>query len=196
MDNNGLLVPSYPDDPNVWVQGDMSKAADAANEALIREGKLYSYAPSPALYRCPTDERRLIEDTWIQPVRSYSMNSFMGGRDTKLAAIPQTADGYVLFFSKESELRRPADLWVLVDEDERSIQKGFFITDPTGRMWINFPAISSHRHDYSYALNFADGHSQVWRHSDPRTFHVSATETEQSGNPDLDRLANAATLRK
>ena len=128
-------------------------------------------------------------------MRSYSMNSFMGGRDPKLGPIPPTADTYVLFFSKDSELRRPADLWVLVDEDERSINDGFFITDPTGRMWIDLPAISSHRHDYSFALNFADGHAQVWRHSDPRTFQVSG-QTEQFGNADLDRLARAATVRK
>ena len=198
IDYNNLLVPSYFGDPNVWVQGDMTKATDAANERLIREGKLYPYSPGLATYRCPTDERRAIEGTSIQPVRSYSMNAFMGGRDLKVGPIPGTAaTDYVWFFTKETDLRRPDSLWVLLDEDERSINDGFFITDPTSRIWFDFPANSSHRHDYSFALNFADGHAQVWRHSDPRTFQVNGNlGTEQSGNPDLDRLAHAATLRK
>src|SRR5262249_30706349 len=129
-------------------------------------------------------------------VRSYSMNSFMGARKPGLPLIPDTADNYVPFFAKESDLQRPSDLWVLLDEDERSINDGFFVTDPTGHMWIDFPAVSEHRHNFSYGLNFADGHSEVWRHNDPRTQTVKANRTEQSGNSDLARLAAASTLRK
>jgi hypothetical protein len=123
------------------------------------------------------------------------MNSFMGVRDSKLGPIPPMAGNFKLFFAKDSELTRPDALWVLLDEDERSIHTGFFVTDPTAGMWYNFPAISSHRHDYSFALNFADGHSEVWRHRDPRTFDVTVTPTEQSGNTDLNRLAQMTTIR-
>src|SRR5689334_9419363 len=49
----GALVPSYPGSPYVWVQGDMTKAADASNEELIRQGKLYQSVEnhSTTLYR-------------------------------------------------------------------------------------------------------------------------------------------------
>ena len=84
----------------------------------------------------------------------------------------------------------------MLDEDERSINDGYFVADPTGGVWYDFPAISVHRHNYSYALNFADGHSAVWRITDPRSFQVCQHETEQSGNTDLARLARAtATLK-
>ena len=84
----------------------------------------------------------------------------------------------------------------MLDEDERSINDGFFVSDPTGQIWMDFPAMSAHRHDWSFALNFGDGHSSVWRLTDPRTSQVKLTRTEQPGNTDLARLASATVTRK
>jgi hypothetical protein len=124
------------------------------------------------------------------------MNSFMGARDSGLEPIPSSATGFVPFYAKDSSLPRPSELWVLLDEDERSINDGFFVTDPTARVWIDFPAMSDHRHGYSYALDFADGHSEVWRYKDPRSFLVSMNGMEQSTNSDLARLAHATATPK
>lgn len=196
-DNNGYLVASYPDSPDVWVEGDMSNPSQAGNQDLIRQGKLYHYDQNAAIYHCPADQGKDLNGLRVQTVRSYSMNSFMGARDPALPAIPPSADpAYVLFFSKESDITRPSERFVLVDEDERSIDDGFFITDPTAGVWLDFPANSAHRHSYSYTLNFADGHSEVWRPQDPRTFQVSKSQTDQAGNADLARLARAATVPK
>jgi prepilin-type processing-associated H-X9-DG protein len=85
---------------------------------------------------------------------------------------------------------------VLVDEDERSIDDGFFITDPTARIWFDFPVASSSRHNFGFALSFADGHSEVWRYHDPRSRKLEGNGTEQAGNADLARLASGATKRK
>jgi prepilin-type N-terminal cleavage/methylation domain-containing protein len=193
-DNNSSLVPSYPGEPEVWVQGDMSRQSEANNPELVRLGKLYHYTQSVSIYHCPADPAHTFGNVQLPTVRSYSMNCFMGPRDPSLPSIPDTADGYIPFFSKESDLKRPSELWVLVDEDERSINDGFFITDPTAHIWIDFPADSEHRHEFSFGLNFADGHSEIWRHSDPRTQLIKGTE--QSGNADLARLAHATTVAK
>ena len=124
------------------------------------------------------------------------MNCFMGARDPSLGPIPSTAGDYVPFYAKDSDIPRPEQLWVLLEEDERSINDGFFVTDPTGQIWLDFPAMSAHRHNYSYVLDFADGHSTVWRYDDARSLQVSANKTEQPGNADLARLASAtATLK-
>ncbi|HWW02878.1 MAG TPA: prepilin-type N-terminal cleavage/methylation domain-containing protein [Candidatus Acidoferrum sp.] len=196
-DNNGLLAESYPaGNPDVWVKGDMSIASEATNSALIAEGKLYHYNQNVDIYRCPTDKGVTINGQNFRSVRSYSMNSFLGGRDPDPGPIPPTAANYVSFFAKESEIPRPSEMWVLLDEDERSITDGFFVTDPAGHVWYHFPAISAHRHDFSYPLTFADGHTEIWRHTDPRTFHVGGAATEQSGNADLARLARASTTPK
>ena len=119
-----------------------------------------------------------------------------GARDPSTGPIPNFADQYVPFYAKESDLRKPSTLWVLLDEDERSINDGFFVPDPTGRMWIDFPANSAHRHNFSYALNFADQHSEIWRLQDPRTRQVSSARIEQTGNHDLERLARASATLK
>ena len=193
-ENNGLLAESYPGRSEVWVRGDMTILEQATNTALIQQGKLYQYNQNLSIYRCPTDQGVTIQNRKMRSVRSYSMNAFMGGRDPALGSIPPSAVRYVPFFAKESELRRPSELWVLLDEDERSINDGFFVTDPEARLWIDFPAISQHRHSLSFALNFADGHSEVWHHRDPRTPKVSANKTEQSGNIDLKDLAGAPTV--
>ena len=195
-DNNGYLVASYPDSPDVWVEGDMTNAAEAVDFNLIRKGKLYHYDQNVSIYHCPADQGKDINGQLVATVRSYSMNSFMGARDPALPAIPLGAEGYTPFFAKESDIPRPSERFVLLDEDERSINDGSFVTDPNSGVWLQFPAISAYRHNFSFAINFADGHSEIWRYQDPRTYEVNAIRTDQVSNADLARLARAATVLK
>lgn len=196
-DDSGVLPESYPvNNPDVWVKGDMTKREEACNPDLIRQGKLFAYNQSIPIYHCPTDQGVSTNGTVIPTLRSYSMNCFMGGRDPNLGPIPSTAGGYVPFFAKDTDIPHPSQLWVLLEEDERSINDGFFVTDPTAGVWFDFPAISLNRHNYSYVLSFADGHSEVWRITDPRSFQVSVSKTEQPGNTDLARLARASSTKK
>jgi prepilin-type N-terminal cleavage/methylation domain-containing protein len=195
-DNNELLAGSYPTNADAWVQGDVSSLPDATNSSMLVAGKLYPYTRSTAVYKCPTDPGVVIKGKLTPTVRSYSMNSFMGARDPRVGTIPATADGFVPFYARDTEIPRPSEMWVLLDEDERSINDGFFVTDPTGLLWVDFPAISEHRHNYSYALNFADGHSEVWRLQDARSLLVTSNRMEQAGNLDLARLAKATVTRK
>ena len=198
QDNAGLLVQSYPqNNSNAWVLGDMRNPAEAINTDLIRQGKMFPYNRDVAIYHCPTDEGVTIANKVVASVRSYSMNSFMGdrpGNETEL--IPPTATGYMPFFARDSELRKPSQLWVLIDEDERSINDGFFVTDPTARMWYDFPAMSAHRHDFSFGLAMADGHSEIWTYHDPHSRSLSVNQTLAFDNSDLRKLADSSTLPK
>jgi prepilin-type N-terminal cleavage/methylation domain-containing protein len=200
-DSNGRLVESWPGYPNpnpyAWVQGDMTKLSDVSNTELIRQGKLYHYAPSVSMYHCPADPGVAINGNVYPSVRSYSMNAFMGERRAPNAGpVPVSATEYVPFFAKDSDVVGPSLRWVQLDEDERSINDGFFVPDPTGRMWIDFPAISARRHNFSFVLNFADGHSEIWRLRDPKTRLIRVNNTEQSANADLLRLAAASSVPK
>jgi prepilin-type N-terminal cleavage/methylation domain-containing protein len=196
-ENGGWLVESYPaNNTNAWVLGDMTVAAEATNLELLRRGKLFPYNPSVEIYHCPGDQGARVNGQVFASVRSYSMNGFMGARDPNLGPIPAMAVNYVPFYAKESDLPRPAGLWVLLDEDERSINDGFFMADPTGNVWYDFPAISAPRHHFSYALAFGDGHADVWRLSDPKTLKVQSSRLEQPGNQDLARLAAATATPK
>jgi prepilin-type N-terminal cleavage/methylation domain-containing protein len=196
-DNHGFLPECYPlNNPDVWVQGDMTQADEAGNVDLIRVGKLFQYNSSIGIYHCPADQGVTIGAKVVLTVRSYSMNCFMGGRDPSTGVIPSTAGDFVQFYAKDSEIPQPSQLWVMLDEDERSINDAFFVSDPTAQVWIDYPAMSAHRHDWSYALNFGDGHSSVWRLSDERKTQATMTRAEQPGNADLARLARATVTLK
>ena len=196
-DNNGRLAESYPvSNPNAWILGDMHNAQEATNMDLLRQGKLYAYNRSPQIYHCPADRGVQIQNKVLPSLRSYSMNSFMGSRDRTVGPIPPSADSFVLFYAKDYEIPRPSTMWVLLDEDERSINDGFFVTDPTAQTWIDFPATSAHRHDFSFGLVFADSHAEIWTHHDPATTKLAHNRTEQPGNTDLERLARASATHK
>ena len=175
----------------------MRNPSEVLNADLIRQGKLFAYNRDTTIYHCPTDQGVTIANKTVASVRSYSMNSFMGERGSSAPGlIPPTASAYVPYFTRDSELRRPSQLWVLLDEDERSINDGFFVTDPDARMWYDFPANSGHRHDFSFGLAMADGHSEVWRYRDPHSRSLRDNQTLQFDNSDLRRLANASTVPK
>jgi prepilin-type N-terminal cleavage/methylation domain-containing protein len=194
---NDYLVESYPvNNPDVWVTGNMTDPSEVGNADLIRQGKLYPFGKSVGIYHCPGDSGVTINGKVYQTVRSYGMNCFMGARDPQIGPIPSTAGGYVLFYPKYSDIPRPDQAWVLLDQDERSIDDGFFETDPTGGVWFDFPAMSDHRHNFSYTLTFADGHSDIWHFVDTRSTQLKVNQTEQPGNIDLLRLARASATRK
>jgi prepilin-type N-terminal cleavage/methylation domain-containing protein len=195
-DNNGLLPESYSGSSNTWVMGNMRKPTEATDPGLIVQGKLFPYTRDTKVYHCPGDTGVTIDSKVVASVRSYSMNCFMGGRDPLLGPIPSSAKDYVPFFIKDSELRRPSELWVLIDEDERSIDDGCFVTDPAAHWWYDFPATSLHRHDFSFGLAMSDGHTDIWLNRDPRTHQLTSNGTEQSNNPDLQRLAAHSTMLK
>jgi Tfp pilus assembly protein PilE len=197
QENNGHLTESYGSaNPYSWVLGDMKNSADAVNLDMLRQGKLYQYNHDASIYHCPTDSGSVISGKKVSTVRSYSMNGFMGARDPQLGPIPSTATNYVRCFEKDTDLKRPSELWVFVDEDERSIDDGFFVIDPAARQWYDFPANSAHRHVYSYCLAFADGHCDFWHIRDPDAREVSLSQSDSTHSVDLDRLASAATVPK
>lgn len=197
QENNGLLAESYPtNNPNAWVYGDMTVAKEASNEDLIREGKLFPYVRDISIYRCPSDEGSLSSGKRLPSIRSYSMNSFMGGRELPTPAVPSSINGYVPYFTKDADVLKPSELWVMIDEDERSINDGFFVADPTARVWYDFPSISAHRHNFTYGINFGDGHAADWRIHDPQSRDVTRASTTQPNNADLQNLAAASTLKQ
>jgi prepilin-type N-terminal cleavage/methylation domain-containing protein len=195
-DNNGRLVESYPiANPYAWVQGDMRNPAEAVNAELIRQGKLYHYCQNVRAYHCPGDPGVVIDGKRLPSLRSYSMNCYLGGRETAGGSIAGPAMLGTPYYAKESDIPQPSQRFVLLDEDERSINDGFFVADPAARRWIDFPAISAHRHNFSFALDFADGSAGIWRYTDARTRQVRHNDTEQLNNPDLERLSHASLVQ-
>jgi len=188
-DNDGKLAQNYPlleGGTNSWVLGDMKVSSDSTNQTLIRQGKLFPYASQVALYRCPADPSR----TGGAPrVRSYSMNGWMGSRYMETYPRP---GGYRTFV-RDSELSAagPARLWVIMDEHEASIDDGWFlVTMDDSRPFASVPAT---RHEGSYGLNFADGHTEFYKLSNPQLLTVEGQTS--ANNSDWQRLKQATTIR-
>lgn len=221
-DNDGRLVESYPYpdnststsgsqiwNPYAWVWGNMTDETQASDSSLLMRGQLYQYNHNPVIYRCPADRGVTINGRNTQSVRSYSMNAFMGDRSRYPYPVNQvlpnnpTTVGYVPFYSKETDLKRPSSLWVMIEEDNRTISDGFFKFDPTGQTDSgHHPAASAQQHNFSYSLSFADCHAEIWRFNDPGSLALASgnnsllNSTSLKDNKDFKKLGGVtATLK-
>lgn len=150
-DNDDMLVlnpgiPTMVDPTKAWVVGDMQNPADAVNQNYIRAGLLFPYAKSVELYKCPGNKMKNM-------LRGVSMNAYMGG--------PGFA-GY-RSFNKMSTITKPSRFFVVMDEDDKTINDAMFRTDGqalTGSsLRINdWPA---YYHAGSGGISFADGHAEL-----------------------------------
>jgi prepilin-type N-terminal cleavage/methylation domain-containing protein/prepilin-type processing-associated H-X9-DG protein len=162
-----------------WVQGWASD--DDPTFSLIMNGLLYSYARTPAIYKCPGDKSR--------NHRSMSMNAWMNPIATENLLPPAFT-----IFRKQSQIVRPSDTWVTVDEN-LAINDGWFLMKPDEtNKWYDVPAAY---HGGSGALSFADGHSEQRRWKDPKVVNgTAARDTRASPNTDLVWLAERTTVRQ
>jgi prepilin-type N-terminal cleavage/methylation domain-containing protein len=168
-DYNGKLVQNFPNgapynlDTNLtWVRGNMKLATDITNTALIRQGKLFPYADHEKIYRCPADQS---SSNNVIRARSYSMNGWIGGRYMENYSF---ANGPTRFrtFVQDSELAVAGAslLWLMIDEDETTLDDSWFlVTMDDAQPFASAPA---GRHRNCYALNFVDGHVEVYKRAD------------------------------
>lgn len=189
-DNKGVLVPNrLTTETNVWVTGNMKHTAEAANTALLRQGKIFPYVNQVRMFRCPADVPASPNN---QRVRSYAMNSWMGSRTMETASAGKNT---FRTFVKDSEFSTAgaATLWLMADEHETTLDDGYFLVtmDDTNPL-ASFPAM---RHQRGFTLNFVDGHAEQWKLRDP-TSVVSAQGVSRVGDKNSDwlRLKQATTV--
>ena len=176
--------------PGAWVAGDMTDPFDATNTSLLTDPRVAAFArylANPVLYKCPGDRNDL--------VRSVSMNWRLNA----------TTDGGWLNgggalyerFRTSSQIRTPAQIFVILDERSDTINDANFCVDmsntgnPDGvgaanPYWmIDYPA---GYHNGSGRFSFADGHVEGHRWLEPTTLlplgqahnvtHTSATDQD------------------
>ena len=112
-------------------------------------------------YKCPADKFKNTAGptTGMDRLRSYSANNFMAGRDNFIT-------GARVFF-RLTDIDRLSDRYVFLDENERSMNDGFFLTHMTTQTMQN--DVPASHHDGSYPLNFSDGHNEMVKLQDGRT---------------------------
>ncbi len=190
---------STPQSTNGWVAGFMRQMPDATDDRFIRDGRLFRYNTSVAIYQCPAARGLLpsmISGTSGAPgkslVRNFSLSGRMGGTeetDFVLGAqYPQ--------FRRTSDIRRPDPVNALafVDESIESVDDGFFAT-ALQESWMNSPTT---RHARGATFSFADGHAEPWRWrvlSQEQDWWASPISAAGDSTADLHRLQNAVVER-
>jgi len=194
VDNNGKLAPNggswggvgvtppTPTDPRIqpggpwyqWCPGDMSAFNQYATN-FVKAGAIYPYV-NALIYKCAADQNGYkFGATTIPHVRSYSMNCYLA------PITPWTSMGTVNFY-KDTSFNQPGPsmTYVLIDENEYSINDGFFVNDPTqGNFWQDVPAT---RHGAACGLSYADGHSEIKRWRDGNLKNYQGTTGQVLGD--------------
>ena len=146
----------------------------------IRRGALWTYVELLKIYKCPTGIRG--------EVNTYAIVDAMNGAMSSIPGVPRE-----LYIKKKSQIPRPGERIVFLDEGKTSTQSWTIFYDKES--WWDIPPI---RHSQGTNVNFADGHGEYWKWEDMRTVKVARREGDwQSlvsapGNLDVQRLQRAA----
>jgi prepilin-type N-terminal cleavage/methylation domain-containing protein/prepilin-type processing-associated H-X9-DG protein len=186
----GYHTPYTPGAQNyyAWVPSGAPYDLDLANptqvgnwdaDNTIKQSLLWPYCgKSLGIWHCPAD-RSLGQNRAGQKVsrpRSMSMNIWAGGRgDTTDPRGGWSTSANYKVFRKTTEMTKPGPsmTFVFLEEREDSINDGFFIVQMDGfpnmsQTWmVDFPASY---HGAAAAFAFADGHSEIHKWKDARTY--------------------------
>jgi len=125
----------------------------------IERGVLWPYVEDHEVYRCNSDKSK------YQHARSYSIADNMNG---KYVDIDTGDDADWRIFNKISEVTRPSESYVFVEEnDQRLYNMDSFLLDPDGNddgdYWWDPLAVW---HKGASSFSFADGHAEQRHWSD------------------------------
>ena len=138
--------------------------ADNTNTAFVTKGNFAGYANrTAAIYRCPAD--RVLSEIqrqagWSSRVRSYSMNAMVGDAGDNSRWGTNLFNPQYRQFLKTTDISRPTDIFVFLDEHPDSINDGYFLNQLEELEWIDLPASY---HNGGANFTFADGHAQSHR---------------------------------
>jgi prepilin-type N-terminal cleavage/methylation domain-containing protein len=155
-----------------WVNNNLTWELDAdnTNTATLLEASLGDYTGKSALiYRCPADyvlHPLQRSAGWSHRVRSYSMNAMVGDAgELSSSGVNENNPRYVQFF-RITDIPKPADIFVFVEEHPDSINDGYFLNRGAKYEWNDLPASW---HNASASLTYGDGHAENHRWLDAST---------------------------
>ena len=212
-----------------WVVGTLADPFDSdvvnVNKILgAPQSLLSTYVKAPQAYKCAAD---MLTFNGRPRTRSYSMSNAVGTRwwNTPMGGgsnlgQPGSAVGggwlsgnYLdpdpnwVTFGKMSSMNAPgpSTTWVLIDENPRTINDGLFAVamslEPSGTTkLVDYPSSSHHN---ASALTFGDGHSEIHKWIDTRTYtpdpnqpNGKITASTSADNQDVVWLSERTTVHK
>ena len=139
-----------------------ARTSDNTNTVLLTRGGIGPYTSrSAGLYRCPSDHvlsDLQIQAGWQQRVRSISMNAMVGDAGVFSSTGSNTNNPDYKQFFKISQVPKPAQIFVFIEEHPDSINDGYFLNKPGSFAWFDLPASY---HNGSVNLSFTDGHCEM-----------------------------------
>jgi prepilin-type N-terminal cleavage/methylation domain-containing protein/prepilin-type processing-associated H-X9-DG protein len=182
-----------------WVRGKMnwdSGSPDLTNILNLIDPQKAFLAPYTAknyrIYRCPADNvPSSFLNTKVQRVRSFSMSQSVGSQVGRLKPVDgpwldgthsHLANQKYYVYGKTTDIKQPAPakLWVLVDEDYRSINDAAFAVTMVSSTFLDGPASY---HGGACGFAFADGHSELRKWQDSRSLVTGNSFSAQTFNP-------------
>jgi prepilin-type processing-associated H-X9-DG protein len=166
-DNDDYLVSNSISGGNKssWIDPayNMRNKAHAQDTRHLKQGKLFKYNDSLAIYKCPSQPKLGQGNSGYYPVRSYSMSGHMGG---VFAEISWVQGSQYPPRVKMSDITSPppSQSFVFLDEHENTIDDSYFaIPVYAANNWMNSV---SYWHNGGGTFGFADGHSEIkkWVH--------------------------------
>lgn len=179
-----------------WATGDASDGgAQEFNPDILDDPKkslLVPYGANHQMFKCPADKRigryqgtrPELKNQKVPAARTFAMNQAVG-TDPNSPGCKLPVNGPWLtgsnggntrsgggtpyrVYGKESDIvdPGPAQLWVLIDEDQWSINDAAFAVSVARGVWIDWPGTY---HNMACGLAFADGHSEIHKWKDPKT---------------------------
>jgi prepilin-type N-terminal cleavage/methylation domain-containing protein/prepilin-type processing-associated H-X9-DG protein len=138
------------------------KNSDNTNTVLLTRGGIGPYTSrSGRVYHCPSDN--VVSDLqaqagWTARVRSISMNAMIGDAGEFSRSGANTNNPEYKQFFKMTQVPKPAQIFVFIEEHPDSIDDGYFLNKPDSLKWIDLPASY---HNGAVNLSFTDGHLET-----------------------------------
>lgn len=150
---------------------------------------LVKYGISHLQFKCPADKRigtyqgtnTLMKGKKVPAARTFSMSQAVGTdpNSPSNGKLPvngpwlnnshsNTRSGKWMVYGKLGDFSVPgaSQVWVFIDEDDRSLNDGGFAVGMQQAQWIDWPGTY---HNFACGFAFADGHSEIHKWKDPRT---------------------------
>jgi len=141
---------------------DNPSTSDNTNTVLLTKGGIGPYiSRSAGVYRCPSDT--VVSDIqshagWDKRVRSISMNAMVGDAGLISKSGSNTNNPTYKQFFKVSQVPKPSQIFVFIEEHPDSINDGYFLNYPDRWEWFDLPASY---HNGGVNLSFTDGHAEM-----------------------------------
>jgi hypothetical protein len=94
-------------------------------------------------------------------------------------------------YLKESEMKKPTQTWLVIDEDPVSINDAMFLVDMRGDLGLC--DLPSRAHGNAYGINFNDGHAAIMPLRDGKSLIWPGGGSPLGGVNDWRALTNVTT---